>query len=31
MLDIEITDLIRDTIAGMQGVADEIGLKGTRP
>ena len=29
MLDIEISDLITDTLAGMQEVADEIGLKGT--
>jgi len=28
MLDVEITDLITDTIKGMQEVAEEIGLKG---
>jgi predicted hydrolase (HD superfamily) len=28
MLGMEITDLIADTIAGMQEVAEEIGLKG---
>ncbi len=29
MLGVEISDLIRDTLAGMQEVAEEIGLKGT--
>ena len=29
MLDVEISELITDTIMGMREVADEIGLKGT--
>ncbi|MCP4666220.1 MAG: HD domain-containing protein [Deltaproteobacteria bacterium] len=29
MLDMEISDLITDTIMGMRGVAEEIGLKGS--
>jgi len=29
MLGVEISDLIRDTLAGMQEVADDIGLRGT--
>ena len=29
MLDVELTDLITDTIMGMREVAEEIGLKGT--
>jgi predicted hydrolase (HD superfamily) len=28
MLDVEVSELITDTIAGMQEVAEEIGLKG---
>jgi predicted hydrolase (HD superfamily) len=28
MLGMEVSDLIADTLAGMQGVAEEIGLKG---